>query len=364
MADFEAFNRVGLTTEEGWKALASGGIWEGYHVGASTGTSGNRGLYVISESERHAWLGAILAKALPGIWKPWAPRERVAIILPFHARLYDAASGTGRIRLRFFDLTLGPQAWREELAAFAPTTIVAPPKILRWLAESTLDLAPTRLFSGAEVLDPNDRRLIEEHFGKRLGQIYMATEGLIAVTCPEGTLHLCEDILHVELDPVPGSDLVSPIITDFRRRTQVMLRYRMNDLLRLARTPCSCGSPCVALAEVVGRQDDVFRFSHARQEILVTPDVMRNAILDADRRIQDFRLTQIGGARVALTVPSDLPDEAARRAREALLAVFRTYGLVRISVDLENRLLSLPVDRKLRRVRRDVDAIAASEAAP
>ena len=115
----------------------------------------------------------------------------------------------------------------------------------------------------------------------------MATEGLFAVSCREGRLHLAEDSIHFEFEPA-GGGLVTPLITAFRRRTQIMARYQMNDLLRLSETPCRCGSPLRAVDEVVGRMDDVFRLPSAQGDILVTPDTVRNAVLKVDRRIDDF----------------------------------------------------------------------------
>ena len=100
-----------------------------------------------------------------------------------------------------------------------PTVLVAPPKILSWLARNTdLDrLTPRRIFSAAETLDAPDRAEIEAAFGLRLGQIYMATEGLLGVTCRKGTLHLTEDYVKFSFDWV-SNELASPVITEFSRR--------------------------------------------------------------------------------------------------------------------------------------------------
>src|SRR5690606_37800198 len=133
------------------------------------------------------------------------------------------------------------------------------PKVLVELAKADLPLAPLKLFSAAEVLDPLDRAVIEARFGLVLGQIYMATEGLFAVSCDKGGLHLCEDYVAFEWErPEPDSELVAPVVTDFTRTTQVMARYRMNDLLRLDPRSCACGSPLQLVAEIAGRMDDVF----------------------------------------------------------------------------------------------------------
>ena len=180
-------------------------------------------------------------------------------MLPRTSRLYEAANESKLIKLLFVDLRLGLAAAGEALSAFQPTVIVAPPKALRWFAESGIAIAPRLIFSGAEVLDPPDRAVIERRFDLKLREIYMATEGLFGVSCEHGTLHLAEDVVHFEFEPVSGApDLVSPIVTDFTRRTQMTARYRMNDILRLDNRRCACGSAMQAVAEIIGRRDDAF----------------------------------------------------------------------------------------------------------
>jgi putative adenylate-forming enzyme len=349
MARFADFNRPGIDASQGWAAFTGSGKIGPLTVGASTGTSGNRGLFIISGAERWEWLGVIVAKTMPKL-----RRARVALVLPLNTGLYDAAAGSGFIRLKFFDLKLGIEAWREDLASFAPDTLIAPPKVLRRLAESGLPLSPKTIFSVAEVLDPLDREIIEERFGLRLREIYMATEGLIGVACEHGTLHLCEDVMKIEFeDAAPGSGLVAPIITDFTRTTQVMARYRMNDLLRLSDQACPCGSPLQAVAQVEGRLDDVLLLPefNGHGEVFITPDILRNAIVDADRRIDDFRLVQTGADTLELALLTALPDDATEAARQAVEAAVQKAGGVTTTVVL--RVPAFPVSaRKLRRIER------------
>ena len=345
MADFAAFNQGRITAAEGWRAFETTGAHRGVSIGASTGTSGNRALYAITPAEQNRWLGTILAKALPNVLtRP----ERVAVILPQNSALYEGANRSRLLRLKFFDLRLGFEHWQSTLESFDPTTIVAPPRVLRHLAEQAR-LRPRTLFSGAETLDPVDRTAIEAGFSVRLGQIYMATEGLFAVSCRHGRLHLAEDANHFEFEPVEGG-LVSPLVTGFRRRFQIMARYRMNDLLRLSENPCACGSPLQAVDEIVGRMDDVFVFDRADgARILVTPDVMRNAVLDAARDIGDFRILREGRDAVALVLQPALPDASAEAAMAALRQVFAQRHLTP-SLLLRRETLSFEPHRKLRRV--------------
>ncbi|CAI9410436.1 hypothetical protein ANOBCDAF_02255 [Pleomorphomonas sp. T1.2MG-36] len=308
MADFGAFNRAGIDGETGWRIFAGEErAPAGFHVGASTGTSGNRGLYVISDAERYEWLGVLLAKALPRY-----PFEgaRIALVLPQVSALYGATNRAPRLSLRFFDLKAGLEALAPAIGDWKPDILIAPPKVLRWLAERSPPAGIRRLFSGAEVLDTPDRAIIERGFGVPVREIYMATEGLLGVACEHGTIHLVEDALHFELEPVGSDGLVSPVITDFTRTTQIMARYRMNDLLRLRKRPCPCGSPLRALAEIVGRADDILSLPAIDGDRLVdvTPDILRNVILDCDGRITDFRLVQVGLDRLTLSLPEPISD--------------------------------------------------------
>jgi putative adenylate-forming enzyme len=347
---FEAFNLLGLTAPQIWAMIDRAEPPVGYEVGCSTGTSGSRGLYLISDQERFVWLGTIVAKALrTSLWRP----QRVAIVLPRMSRLYDAANESKLLKLLFLDLSDGLQAAATALVAFKPTVVVGPPKALRWLAEDRTPISPGLMFSAAEVLDPPDRAVIERHFDLKLREIYMATEGLFAVSCERGTLHLAEDVVHFELEPVDNStDLVKPIVTDFTRRTQVTARYRMDDILRLDRKRCACGSALQAVTEIIGRSDDVFQVPHqdtSLPSVMLTPDILRNAVLAADPSIDDFRIRQIEQNRIEVVLPLHVSGAVGELARQA---VTRACARVLTSPEVTLRREPLPVrtDMKLRRV--------------
>ena len=121
----------------------------------------------------------------------------------------------------------------------------------------------------------------------------------------------------------------------------------MNDLLRVQDQPCACGSPLQPVAEVVGRRDDVFWFG----DVMVTPDILRNAVLDTDARITDFRIQQTHEGRVILRLPSVVPDEIKAKARAALSSVLRGRG-VEAEISFEALAHDDLFTRKLRRVER------------
>ncbi len=51
-----------------------------------------------------------------------------------------------------------------------------------------------------------------------------------------------------------------PIITDFKRTSQPIYRYRLNDILVEEKSPCPCGSVFTRIAKIEGRSDDIFYF--------------------------------------------------------------------------------------------------------
>lgn len=61
-------------------------------VGLSSGTSGNRGLFLVSEREQDAWTGTVLAKLLPGgLWR----KARIAFFCGRAAIYTNRSSAVG-----------------------------------------------------------------------------------------------------------------------------------------------------------------------------------------------------------------------------------------------------------------------------
>jgi len=266
-------------------------------VGLSSGTSGSRGLFLVSDREQAAWAGAILAKLLPRpLWKG----EKIAFFLRANSNLYEAVRG-GKLQFEYFDLLEPIERHVARLETYQPGIIAAPPSVLRLLAEEKregrLNAQPHRIISVAEVLDPIDARVIEEAFGLPILQVYQCTEGFLASSCSHGTLHLNEDIVHIEKEYVQGEYGVRkfvPIVTDFSRTTQPIIRYRLNDLLTEAAKPCPCGSVFTAIERIEGRCDDIFYMEKEIGGPLVPvfPDFITRSVLAASADIEEYRVIQ------------------------------------------------------------------------
>jgi putative adenylate-forming enzyme len=306
----------------------------GITVGLSSGTSGSRGLFLVSPDEQAAWAGMMLAKVLPG---PLWHREKVAFFLRANSNLY-ASVGSGRLQFEYFDLLEDTQKHVDRLNRYQAGLWAAPPSVLRQLAEQKrlgrLTAAPHRIVSVAEVLDPVDADVIRDTFGQPIHQVYQCTEGFLASTCSHGMLHLNEDIVHIGKEIVPddpGGRRFVPIITDFSRTTQPIIRYRLNDVLTEAEQPCPCGSPFTAIERVEGRCDDIFYMEQSEGGRLkpVYPDFITRAVLAASSAIREYRVIQHGEEEltVELLLESGVSQaEVERKVKASVEALMLKLG--------------------------------------
>lgn len=312
MGDFAGFNTRGLRLEqvlpvalEAERSRDFSPTLGDITVGLSSGTSGAQGVFLVSSKERQRWAGILLARTLPRallprLVCPWLAPLRIAFYLRANSRLYTTLASR-RIDFAFHDLTLGLAGSLQRLEQQRPDVLVAPATVLRGLAEAALagrlSIAPQLVLSVAEVLESTDAELVERAFGCKPRQIYQASEGFLGYTCEAGTLHLNESHLHIEPQWLDAERTrFQPIITDFSRRTQLIVRYRLNDILRVAHAPCPCGRAERAIAAVEGRADEVLWLPHHEGKHLAPlyPDVLRRALLMLGPRLAEYQLRQHG----------------------------------------------------------------------
>ncbi|MDU5144243.1 MAG: adenylate cyclase [Paenibacillus dendritiformis] len=364
MAHFDRLNTVGVRKEEAMEIALRAERTRDFRsaigsvtIGLSSGTSGNRGLFLVSERERLAWAGSVVAKLLPGAL---LRGERIAFFLRADSKLYQSVR-QGRLQFAFFDLLTPYGSHIERLNALRPTVLVGPPSLLRMLAASRragdLPIRPRKIISVAEVLDPLDRAFIEAAFGQRLHQVYQCTEGFLASTCAYGTIHVNEDIVHMDkeyVDKAHGKFV--PIVTDFSRLAQPIIRYRLNDVLTEKKGRCPCGSPFMAIESIDGRCDDLFCVPAAGDSgrtIPLFPDFISRAIIASSDRIEEYEAVQLSPERmrVALRIDPASRPQAEEAVRAALDGLCRQAGCRPMAIEFAPYAQG-PGDRKLRRVRR------------
>jgi len=305
--------------------------YNGYSVGLSSGTSGSRGLFANSELEQAEWAGTIFAKLLPLSLK----KQRIAFFLRANNNLYQTLDNR-RVKFKYFDLLIPMSEHLTILKDYQPTILIAPAQVLVYLSKIKLLIRdqntfnPSMIISVAEVLSEQDQNFIEETFTTKVDQVYQCTEGFLAHTCEQGNLHLNEDLVYFEkeyIDNIQPTDAQSkrfvPIITDFRRQTQPIIRYRLDDILIENTQPCACGSIFTRIDKIEGRCDDILWLNNDLKELVpIYPDFVRNSIISSDAEIEDYQVVQYEQAklRIKFTPYSDKRAHAIRTYLEELFS--------------------------------------------
>ncbi|HEV2471253.1 MAG TPA: hypothetical protein VGS41_01215, partial [Chthonomonadales bacterium] len=157
-----------------------------------------------------------------------------------------------------------------------------------------------------------------------------------------------EDVVMIQLEPLPGGDGAQeqrfmPVVTDMWRRTQPIIRYRLNDVLQMETQPCACGSAFRVIRAIEGRCDDICYFeSLAGGTRPFFPDTIRRMILLSSPHILDYQAIQerCGQLSIHLVVaPLASFSEVAQTVQESVQATVAQYAcrpaLVRIEEGLE-----------------------------
>ncbi|GGJ76394.1 F390 synthetase-related protein [Deinococcus aquiradiocola] len=346
MANFDALNTEGVTlraalqvarhaedTRDFTRTLAgrSGPLT----VGLSSGTSGTQGVFLVTRAERLRWAGAVLRHLLPPPWPGSLLRpHRVAFVLRAEGGLYRSVQGR-HLQFHFLDLQRPLPDLAAQLTALDPTLLVGPPSVLRALRDAGARAAPQRVVSVAEVLEDDDRDALQAAFGPVV-QVYQATEGLLALPCPHGRLHLNERHVHFDFEAL-GDGHVRPVLTDLRRRAQPFVRHRLDDLLVLG-DACPCGHPARVVERVAGRQDDALLLQGPEGTVTVWPDFVR-AALNRVPHLREYRAVQTGPATLSVTLDPCTPDTRAAAEHE-LRTVLARHGARHVT--LETAPLVLP----------------------
>jgi putative adenylate-forming enzyme len=366
MEHFSAFNTLGIGREEAMELALQAErsrdfapVIHGVTVGLSSGTSGHRGLFLVSPQEQAAWAGTILARTLPQL-----RRLRVAFFLRSNSNLYEQVGGK-LLQFRYFDLMQPLAESISSLNTFQPDIILGPPSLLGLLADAreqhTLHIQSERLISIAEVLEPQDKQRLERVFAVPVQQIYQCTEGLLAISCAHGSLHIQEDLVLLQFESLDEKSAeqggrVTPIVTDLWRKTQPILRYRLNDVLRLSTQPCPCGSDFRVIEEIEGRCDDLcYFYTQDGQERPFFPDTLRRMILLADSRISDYRMTQeqAGQLHIFLTLEDGAPyPEIQQTVQHSVERTIAQYNCASANLEISEGFPALASGVKRRRIQR------------
>ncbi len=354
MDNFDIINTVGISRDEALEFAVQAERSREFDpklrnitVGLSSGTSHSRGAFLVEKTETEKWAGFVLAKFLPhGI----TGHYRVAFFMRANSNLYKSVSSKN-ISFEFYDIYADMEQNIEKLKRLGADILVAQPSALLMIAEALengrIDIHPETVISIAEVLEKEDEQRIKTAFGLDvIHQVYQCTEGCLATTCRCGTLHLNEDIVFIEKEYIDEKRFV-PIITDFERTSQPIIRYRLNDVLVEKKEPCPCGCVYTALEKIEGREDDVFVFSGNGKEVRIFPDFIRRCILFSGN-IRNYRIVQQKDG--SIIVYSDIDDEMKKNVLSEFAKLAKDNGFA--SPEIKFLAYTYDKNRKLKRVER------------
>jgi phenylacetate-CoA ligase len=309
-----------------------------YNVELSSGTSGAKGIFLFSRTERSLY-GTMIAARLQ-LSRALYPLRGV-LILRVDSPSFQAINRRS-INLKYLSLSTTIPEMVRFLNEAAPNLLAGQPWVLRELAREQragrLRLRLGALVPIAEVLEPDVREEIGKAFGAPIRELYQASEGFIASSCTRGRLHINEDFVAVQLydndgGPVqPGSVARRMVVTDLYRRTQPIIRYELNDMIELDPDPCPCGSRFRVIRRIHGRADDLlWAEDRAGQPRPIFPDYFLRYIIRATEAVEEYQVIQTDRYRlhVRLQVRSGQDaDAAAAAVRTSLGRLYAEHGCV------------------------------------
>jgi phenylacetate-CoA ligase len=239
-------------------------------------TGGSTGTPVRFFLDRERKCSRAAATLRHNAWAGWRPGDRAAVIWgaardrPVEGRWarwrdrllreplwLDAAEITEQTLQRFRTALL---RWRPTVVqAYARAAVV----FARYLdAIGATIPAPRGLITSAEVLEDDDRALLERVFGCPVFNRYGSREvSVLASECEQHTgLHVMAEGLYIEIETANGpagpGETGAILVTDLLNQAMPLIRYRIGDLGSWAEGVCPCGRRLPRLDRVAGRVTD------------------------------------------------------------------------------------------------------------
>jgi phenylacetate-coenzyme A ligase PaaK-like adenylate-forming protein len=308
-----------------------------YHVCASGGSSGRRGVFVY---ERDAWSVVFLsyfrflARRMQDIFG--GASVRVAMVAADKASHMTAAIGE-TFRPPDRDIVRVPATLPlarivAELNELQPNAVQGYTSIVHQLTHEAevgrLRIAPRLVATTSEPLLPETRAAVARAWGAPIFNGFGSTEGLMGGSCSaERGLHLSDDAF--VLEPVdaegrpvsPGTRAAKVYLTRLYGLTQPLIRYELTDEVTVLDEPCSCGTALLRIDDVQGRLDDCFAYDDGPT---IHPFTFRS-ILGREATIVEYQVRQTARG-AAIAVRGDGAIDTARVAA-ALRGVLATHGL-------------------------------------
>jgi putative adenylate-forming enzyme len=338
--------------------------FQGYNVAMSSGTSGSKGIVITSPREEKYLQAAFFAR----FSFPFTLRIKWAFLLRVTTPAFQV-SKFGQ-KLTHISLQLPLEAIREQLQTFQPNILSAPPSMLKIIAkeinESNLEIKPKRVVSYAEVLEPEIKKELEEVFQTPIHQIYQCSEGAIGMTCKHGSLHINEDLVKLQLYNKDGSltelgeTCFTSVVTDLHKTSQPIIRFELNDIIKLSDEKCNCGSSFRVIDQIMGRADDLFwgKSKSTGELQYIFPDYIRRAIITSSETIEEYQAVQKAPTKVIirLLLTESLKEKVAESVKRKVREAFLSYDCEEPTIEIRfEKPVKNPNSNKLIRIIRDFE---------
>ena len=327
---------------------------EKYVIGLSSGTSGNKGIFVTPRTLTERLPGVFLARG--GVRLTDLPL-RILFVLRVFSQGFADINGP-MIQLQYHHSMTEPQALIDACNQMQANILMAPPSLLRQLLPflTGLKIQLRRVITYAEVLNPLEKARFAAAFRAPVVEIYQASEGQIASPCRCGNLHINEDLVYVELldkNGLPvsaGQPASRMLVTNLVNTVQPLLRYEMNDIVELG-GPCPCGSHFRVISQVIGRHDDVLYLQTRADRIRpVYPDLVSRWIITTDDRISEFVVEQpdMNHLLIRIDLAGTECEDLASRLRERLERELDAFD-IDCAIEIRIEAIPLPADNSKRK---------------
>lgn len=371
MASFDRINTVNLSKDEVMAVAVEkelnkdylGYYKDEYVIGLSSGTSGNKGIYITPKALTERLPFVFLARS--GIPLRYLPFKILFMLRVFSQGFNDINSPF--ISLNYLSTMTPSDEIIKQINQRKINILMAPPSLCRLLIPSShLIRKPLKMIvTYAEVLEKEEKMRLSDVFGCRVIEIYQGSEGQFASACSHGNLHINEDLIFVELLDEQFNEVNTPhvaathmIVTNLVNRAQPLIRYEMNDLIVLD-DPCPCGSSFRTIEKILGRNDDILYFKKKDGSIQhIFPDLFSRWIITSSENIREYKVIQ--NMDHSLTI---LLDPITSREQSVLIQQVRSRLQIELApydiecvMDIRCETISLPINRaKYKRFEVDKD---------
>lgn len=268
-----------------------------YWVCATSGSTGAPGIFLFDRQEwvnvmatfarGHEWAGGLInlrhrmKMASVASTTPWHMSSQVGITL----------NSTWMPALRLAAGDPLPSIV-ERLNAFLPDMLVTYASMSRILADEQiagrLRIKPHLIFTSSEVLTDESRRRATAAWGREPFSQYAATEtgGIAAERDSHDGMYIFEDNVIVEnVDasnrPVPaGAYGHKLLVTTLFSRTLPLIRYELNDRVRISPEAVRPGFPFAKIDGIGGRTEDALHFTNSAGNDTVVQTLVFHDVLD------------------------------------------------------------------------------------